>query len=323
MKPPRSTVLAAPAVVVAMLAGCTAIRPSTEPAATATETVRELEEGDHSAGTYTYSQFEPRIEVTLPDDEWTTFHLIPDFFDVAIETEEGPVAVMFLDPIAFLDAEEEEAQAATPQEAIELLADHDGTTLSEPRPVQIGGLSGLEVDADFEIDNTHVIRVSGGDIGFGPSSDVRLAVLEADDGHAGHRSGRPNRTHGRGRGDHAVGARLHQHPLTRGRRGDLHGPMNPIAFSSRIRYWNPEKASGLAVADIPEAHHAALGGLKQQHVQRHDRRGGVRVERDAGRWRTPGAEREQGDDEVGRGRASATRSPSRSPMSVATELITV
>ena len=41
----------------------------------------------------------------------------------------------------------------------------------------------------------------------------------------------------------------------------------PIRFNSRIRYWNPEKASGLAVADIPEAHHAALGGLKQQHVR--------------------------------------------------------
>ena len=180
MKPPRSTVLAAPVVVVAMLAGCAAIGPSTE--SEPTQTVTELEEGDHSAGTYTYSQFAPRIEVTLPDDEWTTFHLIPDFFDVAVETEEGPVAVMFLDPIVFLSAEEEGAQAATPREAIELLADHDGTTLSEPRPVQIGGLSGLEVDANFEIDNTHVIRVSGGDIGFGPNSDVRLAVLEADDG---------------------------------------------------------------------------------------------------------------------------------------------
>ena len=180
MKPPRSTVLAAPVVVVAMLAGCAAIGPSTE--SEPTQTVTELEEGGHSAGTYTYSQFAPRIEVTLPDDEWTTFHLIPDFFDVAVETEEGPVAVMFLDPIVFLSAEEEGAQAATPREAIELLADHDGTTLSEPRPVQIGGLSGLEVDANFEIDNTHVIRVSGGDIGFGPNSDVRLAVLEADGG---------------------------------------------------------------------------------------------------------------------------------------------
>jgi hypothetical protein len=43
--------------------------------------------------------------------------------------------------------------------------------------------------------------------------------------------------------------------------------MNPISFTSRIRYWNPEKAGGLAVADIPDAHHAALGGLKQQHVK--------------------------------------------------------
>ena len=68
------------------------------------------------------------------------------------------------------------------EEAIELLADHDGATLSEPRPVEIGGLSGLEVDASYEIENTHVIRVSAGNIGFGPTSDVRLAVLEADGG---------------------------------------------------------------------------------------------------------------------------------------------
>jgi len=175
MKALQPTLLASLLVMLA-LAGCGA----TELTPTATPT--ELQEGDHTAGTFTYSQFAPRVEVTLPDDDWTTFHLIPDFFDVAIETEDGPVAVMFLDPIAFLTAEEEDAQAATPAEAIELLADHDGTTLSEPRPVQIGGLSGLEVDADFEIDNTHVIRVSGGNIGFGPSSDVRLAVLEADEG---------------------------------------------------------------------------------------------------------------------------------------------
>jgi hypothetical protein len=169
------------AVSVAALAGLVLVGCGpTEVAPTATPT--ELDEGDHRAGTYTFSRFEPRIEVTLPDDEWTTFHLIPDFFDVAIESDDGPVAVMFLDPIAFLTREEQDAQPASPQEAIELLADHDGTTLSEPRPVQIAGLSGLEVDADFEIDNTHVMRVSAGNIGFGPNSDVRLAVLEADDG---------------------------------------------------------------------------------------------------------------------------------------------
>ena len=42
--------------------------------------------------------------------------------------------------------------------------------------------------------------------------------------------------------------------------------MEPIRFATRIRYWNPEKQSGLAVADIPAEHVAAIGGLKQQRV---------------------------------------------------------
>ena len=42
--------------------------------------------------------------------------------------------------------------------------------------------------------------------------------------------------------------------------------MEPIRFKSEIRYWNPEKLSGLAVADIPSEHVAAIGGLKQQRV---------------------------------------------------------
>jgi len=43
--------------------------------------------------------------------------------------------------------------------------------------------------------------------------------------------------------------------------------VDPIRFRSAIRYWNPEKQSGLAVADIPAEHVAAIGGLKQQRVQ--------------------------------------------------------
>lgn len=160
-----------------VLVGCA----QTELAPTST-TPTELDEGDHAAGTYTYSPFEPRIQITLPNDGWSTFHLIPDFFDVATETEDGLVAVMFLDPIAFLTPQEQDIQPASPQEAIGLLAAHDGATVSEPRPVEIGGLPGLEVDASYAIDNTHVIRVSGGNIGFGPSNELRLAVLEAGEG---------------------------------------------------------------------------------------------------------------------------------------------
>ncbi|HEX6336805.1 MAG TPA: DUF1905 domain-containing protein [Jiangellaceae bacterium] len=43
--------------------------------------------------------------------------------------------------------------------------------------------------------------------------------------------------------------------------------MEPIRFTGLIRYWNPDKASGLAVTDIPTDHVAALGGLKQQRVR--------------------------------------------------------
>ena len=43
--------------------------------------------------------------------------------------------------------------------------------------------------------------------------------------------------------------------------------MAPIRFAGRIRHWNPERSSGLAVADIPAVHVDALGGLRQQQVR--------------------------------------------------------
>ncbi len=43
--------------------------------------------------------------------------------------------------------------------------------------------------------------------------------------------------------------------------------MDSIEFTGQIRYWSPERSSGLAVIDIPEPHVAALGGLKQQRVR--------------------------------------------------------
>ena len=43
--------------------------------------------------------------------------------------------------------------------------------------------------------------------------------------------------------------------------------MEPIRFSGRIRHWNVEKGSGLAVVDIPAEHVQALGGLRQQRVR--------------------------------------------------------
>jgi hypothetical protein len=38
-------------------------------------------------------------------------------------------------------------------------------------------------------------------------------------------------------------------------------------FQATVRYWNPERQSGLAVADVPGEHIAQLGGLKQMRVR--------------------------------------------------------
>jgi Domain of unknown function (DUF1905) len=43
--------------------------------------------------------------------------------------------------------------------------------------------------------------------------------------------------------------------------------VEPIRFAGRIRYWNPEKSSGLAVADVPTDLVEAFGGLRQQRVR--------------------------------------------------------
>lgn len=43
--------------------------------------------------------------------------------------------------------------------------------------------------------------------------------------------------------------------------------MDVIRFAGTIRYWDPAKAAGLAVIDIPGEHIPAIGGLKQQRAR--------------------------------------------------------
>ena len=40
-----------------------------------------------------------------------------------------------------------------------------------------------------------------------------------------------------------------------------------MKFRATIRYFRPERESGLAVADIPDEHVGPLGGLKQMRVR--------------------------------------------------------
>jgi hypothetical protein len=43
--------------------------------------------------------------------------------------------------------------------------------------------------------------------------------------------------------------------------------VEPIRFVGQIRYWNPERSSGLAVVDVPASLIEAIGGLKQVRVR--------------------------------------------------------
>lgn len=43
--------------------------------------------------------------------------------------------------------------------------------------------------------------------------------------------------------------------------------MGPIRFRATVRYWNPEKGGGLAVADVPPELVESFGGLRQQRVR--------------------------------------------------------
>ena len=43
--------------------------------------------------------------------------------------------------------------------------------------------------------------------------------------------------------------------------------MEPIRYAGQIRYWKPERSSGLAVVDVPPSFVGALGRLRQVHVR--------------------------------------------------------
>ena len=43
--------------------------------------------------------------------------------------------------------------------------------------------------------------------------------------------------------------------------------MDPLRFGAHVRYWNPDKPGGLAVADVPPEHVHVFGGLKQQRIR--------------------------------------------------------
>ena len=81
--------------------------------------------------------------------------------------------------------------------------------------------------------------------------------------------------------------------------------MDAVRFAGEIGTGSRNEPEASPWSTSPMVHVGALGGLRQAHVPRQHRHGGVRVERHARRWRPARIEREQGDD--GRGRPERRR----------------
>jgi hypothetical protein len=77
--------------------------------------------------------------------------------------------------------------------------------------------------------------------------------------------------------------------------------MDPVRFRGEIRYWRPEQAAGLAVADIPADLVATLGGLKQQRIHGQINAAAFRLQHDVRGGRPTRPQCEQGDDDSCRG----------------------
>jgi hypothetical protein len=135
--------------------------------------------GDLAAGRYTNPAFTPRVEFELPDG-WAAFHVSRNTFGAMRETDDGVYAFLFNMPDAHLTPAGE-THPATPREAVEALEAHESLTVSEPSPVEVDGIGGLEVDVRASVENTHVMRTAEGNLGIGPGNHARFTFLPDGD----------------------------------------------------------------------------------------------------------------------------------------------
>ena len=161
--------------------GCTTNPTSPQTSGSAVEARPITEEGMAlAAGRYTYEAMSPQIEVTVPDG-WQNAHLLPEFWDVARLSDGAYAAIAFMRPTRIIGTGSG-SPAATPQDAVALLEQNPGLEVSEPQPVEVAGLSGLEVDLFAPHDDTQVLGGEQDLLGIGPGNDIRLAFLPEEDG---------------------------------------------------------------------------------------------------------------------------------------------
>jgi hypothetical protein len=126
------------------------------------------------------------LEVTGPG--WFSGHLHADFFDLlrfdgVPHTGLPTLMLAFGDPGHWFGPDGEVPDdGLSPGAAADLTAEVEFLTVSNRRPVELLGLTGVRIDVSAAVPNTHVFGGPGGDFGAGPLQPFRMAILERDGG---------------------------------------------------------------------------------------------------------------------------------------------
>jgi hypothetical protein len=131
-------------------------------------------------GTYSWAGLSPEIIVTVPRG-WESFHHEDRFWDVARETDDGVVAVFFQQP-TIVYGPPQGGSPTTPEEAVDLVGQNPGLTVSGSEPIEVDGYHGLQVDVSAAEEDTQVLAGERPLLRIGPTDDARLAFFAVQEG---------------------------------------------------------------------------------------------------------------------------------------------
>jgi hypothetical protein len=123
----------------------------------------------------------------IPDPGWESAHLLGEFFDVmrfddqSVGTGQPTRWVAFAHPTHIQGAQQTPVEGLSATEAAQLLADRPDLTAGPTTPFELDGLEGVRLDLHASSPRTAVFGGAGGDFGFGPENDLRLAVVPQGD----------------------------------------------------------------------------------------------------------------------------------------------
>lgn len=133
-------------------------------------------------GLYTRSDFVPPIRLEL-DGSWEAVQLADGFFDVQkMAGTPDVIAVQFANVVGVVGASDV-VDAASPEEAVDILSGNQTLTVIGTSPSRVGGLTGSQVTIENQTDgHARVLEVRPGLLGIDPGRRLWIAFFDTDAG---------------------------------------------------------------------------------------------------------------------------------------------